>query len=756
MKGVKVLLMAILLAPLLAYGAGSGDVNLRFIQGDVQIKTEDTQDWVPAAINVPLFEKDMLWVPEDGKAELQLAEGSVVRLDGGTLMEVVSLDKKGFECYLGEGHAYVNIRGSKGYPVEVSTPGGPFRGYSPSVFRIDVNRDGDVQASTLTGALYTEDGNGEMKIDAGERLVFNRNQGEPELMRVPSSDSWERWNRDRDRELFGSVYGSKSSRYLPEELIPYSNDFDENGRWVQTSEYGYVWTPTVIVEDDWAPYRLGRWIWVRGDYVWLSYERWGWAPHHYGRWAHIRHLGWCWVPPRRGYTYWSPGYVAWVHTPRHVAWTPLAPRETYYGRGYFGPNSVNITNVNINKTVINNINVYKNIHVRNAVTTLDRDSFIYGKQNKVPMTDNLFLKEKKVMPAPVIQPVKATAMPVIRNVPPAKLPPQKVRNVKAGDLDKPYPVYRNPIKSDSRTKPVSWDTPPKKVPGPSRPGEPGKNRLDDKKPQAKSGNSPAKDGKIIRDLRSPDIRVPSTPAAGQDNRKPPREKDNKPVILVPAANKSPGSIAPPGKETTPPNLILQRNDRGQGRQIPPSGTFARPQAQPAQPKALQPAARASNPQPNPQGAGVVQPRRETKPVTQTRSIPASPPEARPTVRNTPASPTPSAPPVVQQRNDRGQGRQIPPSGTFARPQAQPAQPKALQPAAVTPNPQGATVGQLKRETKPVTVTKGSQPVSPNPAANIGQQQDGGNRRVLETPPMSGQSGPGAAQGRFRGSAATGR
>ncbi len=661
---------AILLVPLLAYGAGPGNVNLRFIQGDVQIKTEDTGDWVPAAINVPLFEKDMLWVPEDGKAELQLAEGSVVRLDGGTLMEVVSVNKNGFECYLGEGHAYVNAGGPKEYLVEVSTPGGPFRGYSQSVFRIDVNRDGHMEASALTGSLYAEDDNGEIKINAGERLVFDRNQGELKLMRVTSSDSWERWNRGRDRQLFGSMYGGNSSRYLPEELIPYSNDLDENGRWVQTSEYGHVWTPTVIIGNDWSPYRLGRWIWVRGDYVWLSYERWGWAPHHYGRWAHIRHLGWCWVPPRHGYAYWSPGYVAWVHTPRYVAWAPLAPRETYYGRGYFGPNSVNITNVNINKTVINNINVYKNIHVKNGVTTVDRDGFVYGKQNKVRMSDNLFLKEKKVMPAPVIRPVKATAMPVIRSVPPAKLPPQKVRNVKAGNLDKPYPAYRNPVKSDLRTKPVSWDTSPKKVPGLARPAE----------------------------------------------------KDNKAVLLTPTANKSPGSIAPSRKEAVLLD-VQHRSDRGQGRQSPSPRTLVRPQAQPAQPKTVQPAVKAPNPQPNSQGVGVGQPRRQTKPiVTQPRNIPTGPAEKKPPVGNTPVSPTPSAATVIQQRNDRGQGRQNP-----------------------SPDKPG--------ETKPVTVIKGSQPVSPNPTANIKQRQDGGNRRVPETPPISGQRGPGAAQGRFRGNAA---
>src|SRR3989337_2005142 len=69
-------------------------------------------------------------------------------------------------------------------------------------------------------------------------------------------------------------------------------DFDANGRWVNVREYGYVWTPTVVVAGDWAPYRHGRWVWRGGEYVWIGYEPWGWAPYHYGRWAFEVRIGW--------------------------------------------------------------------------------------------------------------------------------------------------------------------------------------------------------------------------------------------------------------------------------------------------------------------------------------------------------------------------------------------------------------------------------------------------------------------------------
>ena len=147
-------------------------------------------------------------------------------------------------------------------------------------------------------------------------------------------------------------------------------------------EYGRVWTPRVVVSVGWAPYRVGRWIWRGGDYVWVSYEPWGWAPYHYGRWAFVASVGWCWVPPVRGAVYWGPGFVGWVQTPTYVSWVPLAPGEIYYGHGYYGPHSVNITNVNITNIQVTKV-VYKNIHVHNAVTVIHHDTFVTGKHVEV-------------------------------------------------------------------------------------------------------------------------------------------------------------------------------------------------------------------------------------------------------------------------------------------------------------------------------------------------------------------------------------
>lgn len=184
---------------------------------------------------------------------------------------------------------------------------------------------------------------------------------------------------------------------------------------------------------------------MRGDYVWVSYESWGWAPYHYGRWAFVGSVGWCWVPPVRGSVYWGPGYVGWVHTPTAVAWVPLAPGEVYYGYGNYGPQSVNLLNVRIDVNVVRG---YRNLRVRNAVVAWDTDRFYHGdgRRGGTPVIrDNPFLSSGASIGRPELRRDRAAFMPVIKDVPRAKLPPASIRTAPAArlrELRETRPVVR--------------------------------------------------------------------------------------------------------------------------------------------------------------------------------------------------------------------------------------------------------------------------------------------------------------------------
>lgn len=428
-KAILVVITLFLL-PVNSYSSDLGALRTSLIEGDVQIKIEDTSEWVPAAINMPLQDGDRLWVPESARLELQLSDGSFLRLDEDSSLVIHAAEKGSFQFYLTEGHAYINFRGIRDSILQIDTPASSVRVYDRSNFRIDLPDYGYTEISVLKGVVYAETRDGKTRVNAGKTLSL-KEDNYAEISPLGPFDEWERWNRDRDIKFEDRRY---SSRYLPEELEIYSYDFDENGRWVSTREYGYVWTPTVIISTGWSPYRNGRWTWIRGDYVWVSYESWGWVPYHYGRWAFIGSIGWSWVPPARGAVYWGPGFVGWVHTPTYVAWVPLAPGDIYYGYGYYGHRSVNILNINIHKTVIKN--KYRNVHVHNAVTVLHHDTFIRGKHLNFRIKKNPFLHEKISIGRPKIKPVSASFMPIIKEIPDRKQPRETVRKIHVKEFKK--------------------------------------------------------------------------------------------------------------------------------------------------------------------------------------------------------------------------------------------------------------------------------------------------------------------------------
>ncbi len=384
MRLIKLMIaLCLVCVPARGFADDLGLVRLSLIDGDVQVLIQDSTDWTAAAINLPLNERDRLWVAEDSKAELQIQGGVYARADDRTSMDILTITPDSAQFYLDQGHVYINNRRGGIKIVQIDTPLTSLRSYDNSIMMVDVTEDGATEVSVLKGYVYAESRAGATRVSAGNTLTL-RGGDNAELAPISAPDEWEQWNIDRDRRL---TAWSESSRYLPDELHEYSSDFDDNGRWDYVSDYGYVWFPSMIAAE-WAPYTYGSWIWIRGSYVWIDYDPWGWAPCHYGRWVFVATRGWCWVPPIAGAVYWGPGYVGWIVTPAYVAWVPLAPGETYYGYGNYGPGSVNITNININTVVVNR--TYVNARGHNSVTVVRRDSFGTGKHVPERVRENPF------------------------------------------------------------------------------------------------------------------------------------------------------------------------------------------------------------------------------------------------------------------------------------------------------------------------------------------------------------------------------
>jgi hypothetical protein len=389
-------------------------------------------------------------------------------------------------------------------------------------------------------------------------------------------------------------------------LRAYAPDFDRNGTWEQVPQYGRVWVPAAVVSPGWSPYRIGRWVWMRGDYVWVSYEPWGWAPYHYGRWAYVgRSVGWCWVPPGRGAIYWAPGYVGWVYTGTLVSWVPLAPREVYYGRGYHGPDSVDTSRAN-DRRLGTNI-TYRNVHVKDGVTTINRDAFLTGRgAAPAQARENPFLKERPSYGAPPIKPVRTTLMPIVRDIPPAKRPPERIREAQS----------LSPAQNEHRKGPVGSAPLGQKGPGPAAPSEQKKIGSPIERPPqgpanvGRPGGPQTKQEETHETKREIGNREPVRPQGGLSQPGPAASG-------TPSGPQRDSSSRRPAEEVGKGGTAQATVPPGQKDQRPPSTGPVPPSGQQGAPAARTPEAR--------QGTVVGQPGRETM----GGSVGGQPPQGRP-------------------------------------------------------------------------------------------------------------------------------
>lgn len=563
MLGAFVIAAWALSLPARAGAQSLGTMRVGIVEGDVQVRIAETGAWAPVSINMPLIEGDEIWVPHGGRAALQTSSGVHVRLGRGTALHVLRMDRDSFQFYLPQGRAYVLSLAAAHSLIQLDTPDASVRAFGASTFTVDVF-DGETDISVLKGSVLAESGAGTTSVRQGAMLSLGP-RGYAALSPLPPPDEWERWNAQRDRIVLA---GGDGRRYLPDELAVYAADFDGNGRWVYVREYGYCWTPRVLVIADWAPYRHGRWVWRGGHYVWIGYEPWGWVPYHYGRWAFVAGIGWCWVPPSRGDVFWGPGYVAWVQMPDHVAWVPLAPREIYYGYGRYGRYSFDITNRNARQ--IRASGGYRNVSVVNSVTVVHHTTFVTGRTAPVDRrvaasVRESFVQGRGIVPGrPRIQPAETSYIPVVRTIPEASRPPAAVRRIDAKDVRQSRPLVREPDRSSLRPEERSRPLEPRRV----------------EQPRPATERVREREQTLPASPRDPGVRsdgAPQRPEREIERRRPPAVPERR---MEPEAPASPERRIERDRTQEPAERLRpegSRNDRERQREAVEAGRNARPQ-----------------------------------------------------------------------------------------------------------------------------------------------------------------------------------
>jgi hypothetical protein len=326
--------------------------RVRAADGGATIVRADSERGEPdaASVNAPLFPGDALRTNGSQRVEVQLAGGTLVRVDRTSDLTFQSLPNPSAKYHdntvlaLNAGTVSVASRLGEKEEFRIDTRGASIYLLGEGEFRIESDDRGVTQVASRRGVAEVVGNDASVLVRGGMRTaaVAGSTPETPRAYSAYSSDGFDRWCDARDDSYrVQDRYASNDDPHptVPDEVRPYQTELSQYGNWTVDPDYGSVWYPYGVASS-WRPYSSGYWSYGPGGYFWVSTEPWGWAPYHYGNWQWTVH-GWCWVP---GHVF-AGAWVSWSWGSAYVGWAPL----DYWGRpgcgggayyaGYYDPGS---------------------------------------------------------------------------------------------------------------------------------------------------------------------------------------------------------------------------------------------------------------------------------------------------------------------------------------------------------------------------------------------------------------------------------
>ncbi|HEX4320899.1 MAG TPA: FecR family protein [Acidobacteriaceae bacterium] len=293
--------------------ANARAVRLSSVEGQVRLVQEGQVIADPAYNNLPIFEGSQITTGDDGRAEIQMEDGSLVRLSPNSAVTFPVMKLEGTsthtEVVLNSGLAYFELQPSIAeHSLRVSYGPASFSATGFSVVRIQMDKQPGSLA-VFSGNVHLDRGDAlQLDIHGGESLsLSSTDQARYDLADSIQPDSWDSWNADRD-QLLNAQAGERTAATGPNSNAPGMSDLDANGNWYDVPGTGYVWSPYDAQGQgaSFDPYGYGRWVNYPGQgYLWNSGYGWGYAPFQCGLWNYYDNFGWGWAPGGGGC---FPGY----------------------------------------------------------------------------------------------------------------------------------------------------------------------------------------------------------------------------------------------------------------------------------------------------------------------------------------------------------------------------------------------------------------------------------------------------------------
>jgi hypothetical protein len=278
--------------------------RLTYLQGTVTVNQANGTASVPAQLNLPLLSGVQIVTAQDGQAEVEFEDGSVVRLtpNSALSLDALTVDPTGVfttNLSLLHGLAYLELRATPQYRYWLNAGGDIVSPVENATVRVDFDQS-PATFSVLDGTAHVERQNGfQADVRAGESLSVDADQSSYTLTQGFVPDTWDQWNEDLDQSAAAQAADTTDVRndYAGAQGYGWS-DLDADGTWYDVPGQGPVWQPELAVDDSgFDPYGYGSWVQYPGvGYLWASGYAWGWTPYRCGNWSYFGGFGWGWAP----------------------------------------------------------------------------------------------------------------------------------------------------------------------------------------------------------------------------------------------------------------------------------------------------------------------------------------------------------------------------------------------------------------------------------------------------------------------------
>jgi hypothetical protein len=318
------------LSALPAYAAGVRIVRLSLVQGDVQIDRNAGEGWEQAIVNMPVIGGARIYAADNSKAELELEDGSSVRLVGPAQITLLELSAAGdgstSSIQVDSGVVYANVRLKKHENFRILTSGSePFVLTQPSHVRFTVDQQ-VASLSVMQGEAVLQATNNKIRSGETYNYVLAQPESAARQESVPAQpeDTW-----DQQRNNYNDQYAATGAQPGSDDPNAYgaAADLGAYGTYSDLPGYGVAWQPN-DVGPDWNPYDNGAWSYYP-DWGWtfVSGYDWGWGPFFYGDWCYIGGRGWWWRPGHGPGPGWHPR-PRFTGNPGHGFSAPHPPART--------------------------------------------------------------------------------------------------------------------------------------------------------------------------------------------------------------------------------------------------------------------------------------------------------------------------------------------------------------------------------------------------------------------------------------------